>query len=176
MVTCEVCGREIFGKPFKAMIGRAKLIVCRECAELGSVSWEVQSKRQRSVGKTARLPPQVSITKPSALPLSDDLELVEDFGLRIRASRREAELSHEDLGRKVGEKTSVLRKIEMGRMTPNHLLAQKLEHVLKVKLLVPPSEPAISRSHLSPPPEVTLGDVVRLKKGKAEEAERREQS
>ncbi|UCC33547.1 MAG: TIGR00270 family protein [Candidatus Bathyarchaeota archaeon] len=176
MVTCEVCGREIFGKPFKAMIGRAKLVVCRECAELGSVSWEVQSKRQRSVRKTVRSPPKVSITKPSALPLSEGLELVEDFGPRIRESRREARLSHEDLGRKVGEKISVLRKIETGRMTPNHLLAQKLEHVLKVRLLVPPSEPKVSRSHLSTPPKVTLGDIVRLKKGKSEDAERREQS
>ena len=176
VVTCEVCGREIFGKPSKAIIGRAKLVVCRECSELGSVSWEVQPKRQREGRKAIRVPPKTSRLKPSAMPLSDGMELVEDFGPRIRASRREARLSHEDLGREVGEKISVLRKIETGRMTPNHLLAKKLEHVLKVELLVPPSDPKISRTHLTTPPRVTLGDIVRLKKGKTEEAERREQS
>lgn len=175
-MTCEVCGREIIGKPFKAMIGRAKMIVCRDCAKLGSVYWEIQPKRQRSVRKPVRSLSKVSIKKPPALALSEDLELVEDFGPRIREARREAGLSHEDLGRKIREKISVLRKIETGKMTPGHLLAQKLEHSLKVKLLVPPSEPKASPGLLSKPHEVTLGEIVRLKKGKAEEAEKRESS
>ncbi|MFQ5758867.1 MAG: multiprotein bridging factor aMBF1, partial [Candidatus Bathyarchaeia archaeon] len=164
------------GKPFKAMIGRAKMIVCRDCAKLGSVYWEVQPKRQRSVGKPVKLLSKVSMKKVSAPPLSEDLELVENFGSRIREARRGAGLSHEDLGRKVREKVSVLRKIETGKMTPDHLLAQKLEHILKVKLLVPPSEPKASPRLLSKRHEVTLGEIVRLKKGKAEEAEKREPS
>ena len=114
--------------------------------------------------------------KASAPPLSEDLELVENFGPRIREARREAELSHEDLGRKIRERVSVLRKIETGKMTPDHLLAQKLEHTFKIKLLVPPSEPKASPGLLSKPRSVTLGEIVRLKKGKAEEAEKREPS
>ena len=101
---------------------------------------------------------------------------MKNFGSHIRKARREAGLSHEDLGKKVREKISVLRKIETGRMTPNHLLAKKLEHALQVRLLVPPSEPKVSRAHLPKPHEVTLGDIVRLKKEKAEEAEKRGQS
>jgi len=108
--------------------------------------------------------------------LSEDLELIESFGARIREARREAGLSHEDLGRKIRERVSVLRKIETGKMTPDHILAQKLEHALKVALLVPPSEPKASRGFLSEPRGVTLGDIVNLKKGKAEETEKRKRS
>jgi len=176
LVTCEVCGHEIFGRPIKAIIGKAKMIVCRECADLGSASWEVQPKSQRGPRKPVMLPSKASTTKASAPSISEDLELAENFGSRVRAARREAGLSHEDLGRKVKEKISVLRKIETGKMTPNHLLARKLEHVLKVKLLVQPSEPKVSRTHLSTPHEVTLGDIVRLKKEKSEDTEKRERS
>jgi putative transcription factor len=114
--------------------------------------------------------------KASAPSLSQDLELIEDFGSHIREARRRAQLSHEDLGRKIGEKVSVLRKIETRKMTLDHLLAQKLEHALKITLLVPPSEPKAPPSLLSKRHVVTLGEIVHLKKEKAEEAERREPS
>ncbi len=176
LVTCEVCGREIVGKPLKAMIGEAKMVVCRDCAKLGSVYWEAKPKHQRSARKSVKPLSRGPIRKASTPSLSEDLELVEDCGSRIREARREAGLSHEDLGRKIRERVSVLRKIETGKMTPNHLLAKKLEHTLKVTLLVPPSEPKASRGFLSKPRGVTLGDIVNLKKGKAEETEKREQS
>ena len=176
LATCEVCGCKIVGKPLKAMIGGAKMIVCRDCAKLRSVYWEDKPKRQRSAKKAVKPLPKISIRKASAPTLSEDLEIIENFGARIREARREAGLSHEDLGRKIRERVSVLRKIETGKMTPNHLLAKKLEHALEVTLLVPPSEPKAARGFLSKPREVTLGDIVNLKKGKAEETEKRKRS
>jgi putative transcription factor len=84
-------------------------------------------------------------------------------------------LSHKYLGKKIGEKVSVLRKIESGKMTPDHKLAAKLEHTLRVKLLVPLSEPKTPSARLSTLSEVTLGDVVSVKKKKTEVTEEREQ-
>ena len=175
-MTCEVCGRKIIAKPLKAMIGGAKMVVCRDCAKLGSVYLEDKPKRQRSIGKTVKSLPRVSIRKAAAPTLSEDLELIENFGARIREARREEGLTHEDLGRKIRERVSVLRKIETGKMTPDHLLVQKLEHALKVTLLVPPSEPKASRGFLSKPRGVTLGDIINLKKEKEEETEKRKRS
>ena len=176
LATCEVCGRKIVGKTLKAMIGGAKMIVCRDCAKLGSVYWDVKPKRQRSARKAVKPLSKISIRKAPAPTLSEDLELIENFGARIREARRDAGLSHENLGREIRERVSVLRKIEIGKMTPNHLLAKKLEHALKVTLLVPPSEPRAARGFLSKPRGVTLGDIVNLKKGKAEEIEKRKRS
>jgi ribosome-binding protein aMBF1 (putative translation factor) len=60
-------------------------------------------------------------------------------------------------------------------MTPDLVLAEKLEHALKVKLLVPPSEPKAPSAALSQPREITLGDVVRLKERKTVVAKERKQ-
>ncbi|UCF59520.1 MAG: TIGR00270 family protein [Candidatus Bathyarchaeota archaeon] len=176
IVRCEVCGRRIRGKSFKAVIEGAKMIVCRDCARLGSVHWEAQPVRRiKRVGKTLE-PVKLSIKKPSTPSLVETLEVAENFGARIRRARRELELSHEDLGRKIGEKVSVLRKIESGKMTPDHALAEKLGHALKIKLLVPPSEPKAPSTALSSRREITLGEVIHLKKKKTEATEERKLS
>jgi len=174
LVQCEVCGRQIVGKPYKAIIEGAKMIVCGECAKLGSVYWE--ERPQRRVKRVAKPPPKISISGKKQPPaLAEALELVDDFSPRIRRAREGLELSHEDLGRKIREKVSVLRKIESGKMTPDFMLAEKLEHALKIKLLVPPSEPKAPSVALSQPREITLGEVVRLKERKMEVAKERKQ-
>ena len=174
-MNCEVCGRQIVGKPYKAVIEGAKMVVCGKCAKLGSAYWE--ERPQRRVKKTAKPLPRISVSRKKQPPaLAEALELVDDFGLRIRRAREGMELSHEDLGRKIGEKVSVLRKIESGKMTPDHRLAEKLQHALKVKLLVPPSEPKAPLAALSQPREATLGEVVLLKKRKTEVSKERKSS
>ena len=80
------------------------------------------------------------------------------------------------VGRKIGEKVSLLRKIERGKMTPNQTLTKKLEHALKIRLLAPASEskapiPPSSRSQ-----PVTLGELISLKVKEAEVAKEREPS
>jgi len=173
-VNCEVCGRQIVGKPYKAVIEGAKMVVCGNCVKLGSAYWE--ERPQRRVKRTAKPLPKISFSgKKQPTRLAEALELADNFGLRIRRAREGMELSHEDLGRKIGEKVSVLRKIESGKMTPDLMLAEKLEHALKVKLLVPPSEPKAPSAALSQPREITLGEVVRLKERKTEVAEERKQ-
>ena len=61
-------------------------------------------------------------------------------------------------------------------MTPDTRLGQKLEHALKVKLLVPPRGQQLPPTSLTMSHEVTLGDVVHVKKNKAETTEEREPS
>jgi len=163
---CEVCGRKILGKPLKATIEGAKMIVCGKCAKLGTVYFEetpLPTLRKKRV--TKRPATKFSIKKQPP-KVTETLELIDNFSLQIRQAREHLGLSHEDLGRKIGEKVSVLRKIETGKMTPNHQLAGKLEHTLRIKLLVPRLEPKIPPSVLPKPPELTLGKIVHLKKSK----------
>jgi putative transcription factor len=103
--------------------------------------------------------------------------MTENYSMKIRQAREKLGLSHEDLGKKINEKASVLRKIETGKMTPNNMLVTKLEHVLKIKLLIPISEEKIlaqlpkSSSH-----ELTLGDLIQLNKQNTEESTERKPS
>lgn len=170
---CEVCGRQIFGNPFRAIIEGAKMSVCAECAKLGSGYWE--PKPQRRAKKRTKRQPIIPMPRRKQRPkVTETLELVDNFGKRVRQAREGLELSHEDLGRKIREKVSVLRKIESGKMVPDLVLAKKLEHALKIKLRVPPSEPKTQFVSLSKPRGTTLGDLVLLKEeGKEEEKERK---
>ena len=86
-------------------------------------------------------------------------------------------LTHEELGKKINEKASVLRNLEAGKMSPNNQLASKLEHMLKIKLLVPISEEKV------PPPtsksanqELTLGDLIEIDSKDEEAATKRKPS
>ena len=170
---CEVCGHRIAGKTYRRIIEGAKMIVCNECAKLGSRSWQVKS--QRHAKGILKPQPKLFISRKKQPPVNETLELIGNFGLQVRRAREKLELSHEDLGKKIREKVSVLRKIESGKMTPDLFLAEKLEHALKKKLLVAPSEPKAQSIALSQPRELTLGQLVDLKEKKTEATKERKQ-
>ena len=93
-----------------------------------------------------------------------------------KTGARKTGLSHEELGKKINEKASVLSKLETGKMTPNNVLVTKLEHALKIKLLVPIKEEKFSEIPKSPNRETTLGDLIQLNKKGGEEPTERKQS
>lgn len=159
---CEVCGRQIFGAPIRAIIEGAKMTACSECAKLGSGYWE--PKPQRRAKKSIKRQPTISFSKRQQRPtVTETLEVVGDFGQRVRQAREGLGLSHEDLGRKIREKVSVIRKIESGKMVPDLVLAEKLEHALKITLRVPASEPNVQPVLSSKPRGTTLGDLIQFK-------------
>jgi len=166
---CEVCGRKIIGKQYKAIIEGAIMLVCSECSHYGSRSWEAETapkpKPLRAPVPKPRLvsPPVPSVQKTVQ---EDALELVEDYPKRIRQAREKLGLTHEDLGRKINEKVSLLKKIETGKMTPTQSLAEKLQHVLKIKLLAPTTEVKVPQKILTAAKtkqEFTLGDLIKEK-------------
>lgn len=154
------------GKSYRATIEGAKMIVCGKCVRLSSGSWELPPPRRVKRVVKPSLPHIVRKREPQE-PVQE-VEVVGDFGLRVRQGREKLGLSHEVLGKRIGEKVSVLRKVERGRMVPDHGLAGKLEHVLRVKLLVPLSESKVPSARRVQSRGVTLGDVVRVKKRKVE--------
>jgi len=155
------------------MIEGAKLTVCGKCAKLGTIIWD-ETKLKTSM-LSAKVPTRRLILKTKSKKsrqaiVENGLELVEDFDAKIRQARRKLGLSHKELGRKISEKVSVLKKIEKGKMTPDNRLATKLEHTLKIKLLVQASEEKVPKANIKPVSrELTLGDLIQLDKKKAEE-------
>ena len=171
---CEVCGRKIYGKSYKVMIEGAKLTVCGKCAKHGTIVWQEKKPKPvapRTKAPTRRSPLRTKSKKPPQVTVESTLELIEDFDAKIRQAREKLGLSHEELGTKINEKVSVLKKIETGKMTPDNKLAIKLEHALKIKLLVPTSEEKVPQAKISKTVsrELTLGDLIQMNKKKAEE-------
>ena len=158
-----MCGRQIFGAPIRAIVEGAKLSVCSKCAKLSSGYWEPEPQSRPRSG-IKRQPKPISFSKRQQRPIvTETLELVGDLGQQVRQARRDLSLSHEDLGRKIREKVSVIRKIESGKMIPDLALAEKLEHALKITLRVPASEPKVQPALASKPHGTTLGDLIQFK-------------
>jgi putative transcription factor len=106
-------------------------------------------------------------------------ELIQDYANQIRIAREKHGYSHEDLGLKINERASVLKHIELGKMEPNNLLANKLERTLKIKLLVPietetPEQKA--KQVVGKNEEMTLGDLIEIDSNDSEEPKERKQS
>lgn len=180
---CEVCGRKVFGKPFRVNIEGAKLTVCNDCSKHGKIVWEEELKPKTGKPKAkAQLPLKIPSRRTPEAPSGTTLELVEDFDLRIRQAREKLGFSHEELGKKINEKLSLLRKIEMKKMRPDNVLATKLEHTLKIELIVPAQEEkALAHQPTMAKPVnqvLTLGDIIQEnekdKKAKEDPTERKQ--
>jgi len=99
---------------------------------------------------------------PKAVEESD---LIEEYSRVIKEGREKLGISQQDLAFKAKEKLTVIQKIEIGKMLPTMRLSKELEHILRVRLLVPREEldlPSPPRK-ASQPPIVTLGDVALVK-------------
>jgi len=168
---CEVCGRRIYGKPNNVIIEEAKLTVCSECAKLGKDTWE-EPKPKLAVPRL-RAPPIQFRASPKKVPepIVDTTQLVDGFEAKIRQAREKLGLTHEDLGKRINEKVSLLRKVETGKMKPDNKLASRLEHALKVKLIVPATEGKVPQTKMAKQAnrELTLGDLIQLNKGSKNE-------
>lgn len=103
-------------------------------------------------------------------------EVVEEYHTKIRKAREKLGLSHEELGKRINEKASVIKNLETGKMAPNDMLVTKLEHALKIKLLTPISEEKVPQSPKAPDRELTLGDLIEFDKKGREEPTGRKQS
>jgi putative transcription factor len=152
----------------RVVIEGAKLTVCAECSKHGKVTWEEPAKptMPQTYGTPTQVTPRAPIQikkKVITARVDTSQEIVADYAEVIRQAREKIGLTHEDLGKKINEKESVLRKIETGKMAPNDQLISKLEHTLKITLLVPVAEEKVSLPK-SPSHEMTLGDLIHINK------------
>ncbi len=180
---CEVCGRKIHGDPVRAMIEGAKLTVCIECSKHGKVIYQEEASLTSRQALIAPSPTKSNIhipvimKKPPVAQVQISQEVVEGYAGNIRAAREKMGLSHEDLGKKINEKASLLRHIETGKVAPNNQLATKLEHVLKIKLMVPIADEKVAAIPKKAVDEgLTLVDLIEMDKGDGEEPAKRKRS
>lgn len=170
---CEVCGCRIGGKPFNVIIEGARLTVCGECAKHGKICYD-EPKPKLTFAKPKARPVMLRVQpKPKPPSVDTSLELIEDYGVKIRKAREQLGLSHEELGKRINEKVSLLRKIETGKMTPDDRLAAALEHALKIKLIVLAKEVKVIEAKIPKKPnrELTFGDLIQLRKKSGDEEE-----
>jgi putative transcription factor len=147
-----------------------------ECSKHGKIIHEEAAALPKQVLKKPQGPITLVQKKPIVANVQITQELTANYANEIRVAREKLCLTHEELGKKINEKASVLRNLEGGKMEPNNQLAQKLEHMLKIKLLVPISEEKVSQLPKSANQELTLGDLIKIDKQDGEAVSERKPS
>lgn len=170
MPTCEICGRECHSTREISLEG-AQLQACSRCAELGEPVRKPKHPGLRPPSTPKSRP--VSTPRPSSLhrrphirsrPQRRELVPVEDFTKLIRKAREQRGWAQKEVARQLHERTSIITKIESGKMTPTIRLARKLERLYKLTLLE--EAESVDLSPVSSPSSTTLGDVVQIKRKK----------
>ena len=176
---CEVCGHKIHAEPITAIIEGARLTVCVECSKHGKIvtqdEYTLRTNPKTAAKQTAHAPIFVQKKRPEIPTVQITQEIIEDYSTKIRQAREKLGLTHEDLGRKINEKSSVIGKLETRKIEPDNILATKLEHALKIKLLTPVTEEEAPQPTLKKTDrEMTLGDLIQLdSKGSGEQTKRK---
>ena len=149
---CEICGKKIVGKPMKTKIESSIMTTCNECAKFGKIQREpAKPRKRRPVNRAPR------IREPSE-------EVVENYNKIIRDAREKKGWSREELAEKLYEKSSVVNRIESGKMIPDIKLARKFERTLNIKLIEKIEDSATEDIGPSSARGTTIGDIARIKR------------
>ena len=159
---CEICGKEIIGKPITIQIDGTNMKVCKSCSKYG----KIQREPTKSYNNRPNQRNRKRYSKPYSSPRKTETnyELVEDYGKLIREKREQKKWSREDLGKKINEKVSVISKIETEHMKPDTKLAKKLERLLKIELLEDINDAMEDNYKSRIMQGSTIGDIAIIKK------------
>ena len=164
--TCDICGREIQGKPRLKYVEGAKLQVCQNCSKFGkSVSSKpIISDSAPKFIKTRSRPKKQNLSK------TQELELVEEYNLRIKNAREKMKLTQDELARKIKEPASFVKRVEQKKVHPPIHIVKKIERVLKINLLEEQDlDDYVPSKIISKDETLSLGDIVIKKKKKKDE-------
>ena len=90
--------------------------------------------------KIISTPPRIKPPPLKKINMMDEMILDHEFPSLIRNARSKKGLTHDQLGQKINEKVTLIRKIETGSIRPDEILAKKLERFLGIKLYVNANE------------------------------------
>lgn len=148
MTQCELCGSN--SELSKAVIEGALLSVCRRCMSFGNGV---------PVGSKPVYKRKVNLAIPDV-----EETIVQDYAQIIKFAREKDNLTQEFLAKAIGEKETVLQKIEAGHNEPSLSVAKKLENFFKITLIeqieLRSSEKTLELNDTS----MTIGDLLKLAK------------
>ena len=131
---CELCGRE--AKELKRVwFEGAVILACSGCvSKYGLREAKVPPSVLRPTGEPKKTVPRRTFGVKVKRPFEEELVLVDDYGRLVREARERMGLTQEELAKKLGEKVSVIKKIETNKLIPTDRLVRDLERLLGISL------------------------------------------
>jgi uncharacterized protein (TIGR00270 family) len=153
---CELCGNECF-KCFSSIVDGVKMMLCPNCMKYGK---KIEEKNIVKPQINKNLNIGLKRIKQKDIYLGMDKELVSNWADLIKNARIKKDISREQLGFKIGERTVTIAKIENGDLRPSDKIAEKIEKELSISLFekVKDIPKKIDTSHSS---GLTLGDFIK---------------
>lgn len=161
-MNCEICGNRIVGRPTQVTVERTLLSVCQECSRFGTV---VDKKTAITIERTAPKPgPKKYVPKPVRKDQFEEFVLIENYGAAIKKARESLNLTRDAFAQKLGERESVIRRIEAEEMYPTSDLTRRMERLLKIALKA--TYDSSVKGSTPTPGTMTLGDIAVVKEAK----------
>lgn len=164
---CEICGRPIEGPiRYRFIDANIKLRVCANCSRFGK---EPSGSRKAPSHGGPKFTPTVRKRRPARprRPRSlDAVELVEEFGNKIRKARESAKYTQDQLASQLNEPVSLIKKIEQEKIHPAIKMIKKIEKALKISLIERAQDQELDFSVISKKKlkDQTLEDIIQYKK------------
>ena len=155
---CELCGNECF-KCYPSNVDGVRMMLCPGCMKYGK---NINEKKViiPNINQSIKTSIKRKIVKDVYVGM--DKELVSNCSEIIKNARLKKELSREELGFKIGERTVTIAKIENGDLRPSDKIAEKIEKELSISLFekVKQIPTKINNTQTS---SLTLGDFIKSK-------------
>lgn len=147
----------------------AKLMVCERCRRFGT---EVKKQAKKSIVLPAKPVPKAPprVAKPSRpgparekakITVILEYDLVDDYPQQIRSARESSKLTQSELAQRIGERLSIVQKLETGKIRPSDVIIEKIDRVLRINLRAPVEEDVASHHYQKPDLELTIGDIAK---------------
>ena len=158
---CEICGKPVSEtNPTRAKIEGSVVVVCKECAKLGTIQkTPPKPKFQKNKKEKSNVQPKRNYRNDEPTE-----ELIENYNTAVRNARESKNWSREDLGRKINERVSVINRIESGKMTPDNKLTKKLEKALNITLFEDVNDVDLNQYLNNTSGERTFGNIMKIKR------------
>ncbi len=150
-----MCGQPIQGKAYRVIIEGAEMILCERCFRSVKAKLAPPKKEEKPKPSKQRVARKRKVVEEV---------IVEDYAKRVREARERLGMSRRELGMKVGEHETIIKRIELGRLQPDLELARKLERVLGIQLIKKVEYEEVEGTTTQLPKELTLGDIVVIRK------------
>lgn len=131
---CEICGSDS-PKLRLIEIEGSQLLACFSCASSGKIIEEdISRSKEKKLSRMDAVVRKKEQRPFSAKKLDLGLDIVDDYGSRVRKARNSKGLTRKELAKKLFEKESIIEKIEKGSFKPSDKLIEKIEKFLKISL------------------------------------------
>lgn len=156
---CEICG-EYIDKGKRIRVEGSIVVACNKCAAYGEIVGVAYSEKSR------KKKPKIEVEGwKERFEIEIEEELVDDYARIIKDARENRGLKQEELGKMINEPTSLIHRIEIGKIEPTIEVARKIQKKLGVRILRHVDRGSSKlMSNTEGKKELTLGDMIVIRK------------